>query len=337
MKKVLFRFDVSKQTGYGHYIRCKSIIDEINKKGGNIPIFIMCNSDAEIFFDNVNVKINKLNTFESELSQLIKYVINNNIQVIFIDNLHQYTKYDVIELKKFVRIIFFHNLCEGSMFGDVFILPSMHHNQSTINKYANNSLTKFFHGANYIVLNSEILKMKLEQNIVQYNAVAITTGGSDPKGVLIKILEYLEHINMDQIQFQIQIGNDFCHMDKLNKFIVKGNSNFHFYKYNPEIYFNVDFVISTFGVSTYEFLYLGKPVISIGHAEKNAAGSEILSKKLPFFTNLGLIDHLKINELEVALKKYSGFSINDLRYANMQLSGIIDGKGIDRIIKIIYE
>ena len=93
--------------------------------------------------------------------------------------------------------------------------------------------------------------------------------------------------------------------------------------------------INTFGVSTYELIYLGVPVITIGHVRKNAEGSACLAEKYGLNYDLGLIDDLTREKFFSTLKTLIK---NPKQLEKMQDKsiGLIDGLGANRVAKLIH-
>jgi spore coat polysaccharide biosynthesis predicted glycosyltransferase SpsG len=92
--------------------------------------------------------------------------------------------------------------------------------------------------------------------------------------------------------------------------------------------------ISTFGISTYELMYLGIPVISVSHAQINAEGSYMLAKRYNAHIDLGLIDSLSKESLEHAILQLTSKPALREYYSNIGKK-LVDGKGVERVASII--
>ena len=93
-------------------------------------------------------------------------------------------------------------------------------------------------------------------------------------------------------------------------------------------------VISTFGSSVTECLYLKKPVLSVAHSIENAHGSSLLSKRSPACIDLGYFKDIEREALIHAIEKYQEPSKEIMDWLN---EGLIDGKGAKRVKQWIKE
>ena len=93
-------------------------------------------------------------------------------------------------------------------------------------------------------------------------------------------------------------------------------------------------VISTFGSSITECLYLKKPVISVAHSIENAHGSYELSRKSPACFDLGYFKDLDRERLIHAINTYQEPSKEIMDWLN---ESPIDGKGAERVKQWLIE
>ena len=146
------------------------------------------------------------------------------------------------------------------------------------------------------ILIRESLKTNKNLSMSQKSSVVVTTGGSDPHGVAIKLWNlFLEN----KIRGRFLIGENFSFPDwhfKSSKIVDKA-------PYNEKDLKSSDIVISTFGVSVYESLYLGKVLLSIGHSRENAIGSEILASRSEAVLDLGYYEDLTAASLMESIRK----------------------------------
>ena len=339
MKTILFRLDANKRVGLGHLFRSINIAKtfrKLYKQKNDKIIFISSN-------DEICIKHLKENNFEYFLKKddfSEEIFLENAIEIfkphtLFIDKIYPYTANFIKKLKQKTKIILFHNICEGRFEADIFILPSLHTEQKILNDKQWEK-TKFFHGKDFICINEKIKILKKQPiiNKKSFFKLVITTGGSDPKAVLITLLEYLKDFQFKNLEVIVLVGISFVHEEKLKK--IKSNlpDFFKIIPYNAKEFLNADLVISTFGVSTYELLFLNLAIISVAHAELNQKGSKILSEKLNCIIDLGLIDDLSKDKLQKTLKFYLE-NKQERELLKTKTLNILDGNGEKRIAKII--
>lgn len=143
----------------------------------------------------------------------------------------------------------------------------------------------------------------------------------------------LDSEKYQDISFTFFYGNDYKYLTELKKFETK-YTNYSYLEFHHKNILENDLLISAFGVSTYEFMALGMPILSYGHQEANAEASQYLAKKTNALINLGLIDDLTKIRLNSKLNELIN---NKYKIKNLSRSAksTLDFKGIDRIIKIL--
>jgi len=177
-------------------------------------------------------------------------------------------------------------------------------------------------GWDWILLRNEIINASRSDS---YFPLVITTGGTDPSGVFFKIWELLEGA---QIHATFMIGDSFANRNKLplpDEFLK-------IVDYDIKYIASAGTIISTFGISVAECLFLNKPVISVAHSKENARGSEILSTRTPACINLGYFEDLTQERL---IKE-----IDELKHPNEEINSwlsqnVIDGQGAKRVVSWI--
>ncbi len=340
---ILFRVDAYPKVGLGHIIRSVAIGSYI-KSRTEVPVIFAGYYDAkaiEILESHKIAYINNIAFLSVEEETLLSTIQKRKPNIVFIDKLYPYSCDFINNCKLQAQIIMFHNLCEGAFCVNKFILPSAHHSDEIINSPKWDKLgTDFYYGAKYIPINQEVIGITKHRKANKSNSnkqiVGITTGGSDPKGVMIHILTWLNDNSFQNVEFYALIGKSFMHHKKLNELKSQLPNNICIKPYNYQELIKCNIVISTFGVTTYELMFMGIPVISIGHALNNAKGSEIIEKKYGALIDLGLIDEITnelfINKCEALIN--SKILQQDLISKS---SLLVDDKGIERIYDIIFK
>ncbi|MFC2117200.1 hypothetical protein ACFLSY_00980 [Bacteroidota bacterium] len=332
---ILFRAESSPIVGLGHLIRSLFIANTIRNTYPNTEIIFLTGDDASSIS---KIQENKfefiISSAKNEEFFLLSNCINKNVDVLFIDKLYNYSTDFILQLSKYCKVTMFHNLCEGAHLCDAFILPAIHIHPQILNdpKWTNGRV-KFYEGIKYIVLNDKIINLSKSKSAkTNVKIIVITTGGSDPTGVMLKILGWINKLEIQDIIVYALIGESFVHNNKL-KLLKKELKSYILIKpYNVSYFEIADIAISTFGVSTYELMFLGLPIMSIGHREQNAKGSKILSEKYDQLIDLGNIDNLSMEEFNNTLLKTMK-KLKKIRVADCY----IDGKGVNRVAEIIYK
>ncbi|MFD2563559.1 hypothetical protein [Aquimarina rubra] len=341
--RILFRVDGGLKKGLGHLVRSIALAKNM-KLTTNFEI-VFASNYSEILEKKLNeagfsVYYNDKNKPEEEF--LLEVIDTLKITNVFIDDLHQYAREFMLQLKKNIKVIFFHNSCNASKDSCATIIPSAHTDRNSLLTLGFNK-NKLFIGPEYVIINDKLIdlkKQKKESETANIFRIVITTGGSDPKGVLLTILKYLQGIKNKDLEIIVLIGEGFMHREELSKILDSNRNSAHLklkaVPYSIKELILADMAISTFGVSTYELMYLGIPVLSVAHAIPNAKGSKLLANKYSAIKDLGLIDNLTKESFKNGL--FSMINSLDER-EDLVRNGIrlIDGKGIERVSKILVD
>ena len=146
----------------------------------------------------------------------------------------------------------------------------------------------------------------------------------------------MNKLEFDNIKIKALPGSSFIKKDELESLKPVLHKNIQIKPFNYGDLLDSKIVISTFGVTTYELIYSGIPVISIAHADPNARGSQILSNKFPVIQNLGHVDNLTYDHFTSVI--LNSVENKDLFTSFRKIcSNLIDGKGSIRIKNIILD
>jgi len=337
--KILFRVDAGSNVGLGHLIRSIAIARKLKDNYNETEIFFLTRNNqitTDLLSQNEFQYI--LQEKESEETFITDAVKNILVDVLFIDKLYPYQPEFIRKIQKHTHVCMFHNLCDGAFECDQFILPASHFSDKVLqDKRWTTGKVKLYEGFPFVVLNDKILALKRKSNInTDPMHIVLTTGGSDHKGIMIQLLEYLLDFNeIENIKITALIGEDFSHHDELEKLRGRLSCIFTVRPFNYSDLPKADLAINTFGVSTYELIYLGIPTMSIGHAKQNARGSYIFAKKYGFTYDLGLFEDLTKHNFLNTLNTLITDPTNLKKMQNKSL-GIIDGFGAKRVAKLIH-
>lgn len=333
----LFRFDAGAQHGLGHFSRSVAIANQLLSKKPEAEIIILSAATAYMKEKKNELPFKIILVDEINENIVLKYVKNIRPGVLFFDKLEELNKDTITALQDYTKLILFHNYSRYATWADIVIMPAAHIdiNDLPFQHVPNKGPAKIYAGPDYVVMNEAILPLRSLFKIRdKVNSVAITTGGSDPKGVMISLLEKIDFEKFNDINFTFFIGDDFLHKDRLNAYANIANAKF--LPFDMKAITACDIAISTFGVTTYELLYMGMPVISLGHAIANAKGSKYLAAIYNCILDIGYVNDVEENKLNNAIN----LLIQDAETrARLHQAGrnLIDGKGVERVCDIIMQ
>ncbi len=256
---VAFLTEGNSEMGMGHVYRsitfAKTIIANLMAKA----YFLTKSNDNVIkLIEDENFPTVKLNNDEEIVGHLKKLDIN----LVVIDNLD--FEEDILkEIKDQIKIVLVDNL-DPKINKHADIVMSMY--KSFVNKnYHNNTTdTQYFCGPKYLLLRDEfynspkkvLLKPKIED-------ILLIFGGSDPSNLTSKVLEKIG----DNYRINIVLGPEFNYYDVLYRIIDTYENNHVTINIEPdniaELMYNADLVITSPGLSMFESVYVGSPVLLI--------------------------------------------------------------------------
>jgi len=318
--------------GLGHLRRCLTIAREL-KTIGKI-IFATTPDKTNLIIQNELFKFYFKEKAETEENFLIR--LNNELKpdIIILDMKYPYKNDLIIELKNLgSKIIIIDCICEGLSSADEIIFPIITLDKELLREHLSQEKIKNVKsGPDYVIIRDEIreLKEKPKNQFHSLPIVVVTTGGSDPEGVLLKILPWLRDMDMD-VCFSILVGESFKFENEIILLAKELPENFKIIPYSPDELINADIVICTFGVSIYEMIFLQIPTICISHSLENSFSASKLEENYNIIENLGFIKSLEKDRLYIILKN----KLNELKYSPIKPKVLIDGNGIDRIVNLI--
>lgn len=336
MRSFIIRVDAGKKLGFGHAIRSLSLAKHLRD----------IHRINTIFYSRPNNKLEEMYrkwdfeyvidaaSEETEILERIK--AENSCGVIFIDRLYPFDRETIRRLKRDLKIIMFHNECEGMYESDYAIFPSAHLSDDLINCGEwPRAKAIFLHGPEYVLINETVANFSKLKKEEANRYICITAGASDPSGLLIQALKWINESDMNEKVIALT-GFDFCHKAALKALIPHLKSTIRVKKFNYEDLLSSYIAVSTVGVTTYELIFANIPMITIGHIKKNADAGEILERRYGCNYHLGLIEHVTkeqfISSIRCLLESDNIFSTIRQNQINL-----IDGKGIERIAKIISD
>ncbi|MFA5849827.1 MAG: hypothetical protein WC833_08080 [Bacteroidales bacterium] len=329
-KRILFRVDAGQSIGLGHYYRSYNLAKHLQSRGHYI-CFIHRPSDFwnNIISDGVPFDVEELGINEEQ--QMLNLITRGNFDLFYVDGILQFSNEFISCLKESCKVVFYQNLSASRFYADVYILPSLNSDEAFFDGFTPNS--KVFKGLKYLLFNEKISSLKTMKSAIanEVRNIAIISGGSDPKNILMGLYGMIDYSQFPDIGFNFFIGEDFIHKDSIPANPIQ---NTVFMKFNHEQILTNDLLVSVFGVSSYEYMALGIPVISVAHQESNSQSAETLSKSTQGLFHLGLFDSLTPNVLNKTLIRFC-LDAKARGELVMNAKKTIDLKGIERVVKII--
>ena len=199
------------------------------------------------------------------------------------------------------------------------LFPALHFNPDIFKKTFHKDIdhSKIFHGEDWVIIRKEVEDYRISES-KNNGDIVITTGGTDPNGIFFILWEIFKKID---VKAYFLIGENFKYRDKL----PKGYKKLVVESFNLKRITDSSVVISSFGVSIVECLYLNKKVLGITHHQEDDILSENLSSKISSYFHIG-------NYREINFKDIKNQLLLAKNYDASQIQNLIDGKGKKRIL-----
>lgn len=331
MSTIVFRVDAGEKVGLGHYFRSVTLAKELRRRKLEIVFIheesIFWNNNDAFEFEHHNIP------FERKEEWIYSFISNSGAEMLYVDGIINFSRHFIDDVKKLSSVVFYQNLSNSRHMADIYILPSIHQENEFFNEF--DASTTIFQGLQYAIFNDVIyaLEPKSEPEGDLYN-IGVIAGGSDPNNVLLKVYELLPDNLLDKYCFTFYYGQNYMHIKSIPTKDMRKGCCFEPYSITDILKNNL--LVSAFGVSSYEFMSLGVPIIGIGHQASNAHALKIISEKLNVIYDLGNLNDLTSSKLQESI---GYFANNPLELQNQadRAKACIDLEGYIRVANIIQQ
>ncbi|MEN6349896.1 MAG: glycosyltransferase [Syntrophomonas sp.] len=264
MKKIVFIVDGGAALGLGHVYQTITFAKLLKHKG---EICFLTKSGETV----VN-KIRDAGFITHKLAsdyEILDYLHKNLPNVVIIDNVDVSVEL-ARDIKKDgnIRLVIFTNLTSANRFADVAVTADISCHFNNIRFMNNDTNTLYFYGPKYWILREEFHEFHNKNKAMpeSINNILVIFGGSDPSNLTTLVIKELLNLP-DYTKIDVILGASFTHFDSLNQVLQeyeakKKNINIHKNISNvAELMFNADLVIASPGISAFEALLVGTPII----------------------------------------------------------------------------
>lgn len=265
--KIVFITSGGLEMGMGHVYRSISLAEEIAKFGNKVDIHFLTKSNDIVInkIKNSGFKVIRPKDYEGELELLKK--INPNVVIIDRLNVQEYFV-KAIRRSLDPKIVIFDNVSSANKYADVIVNAIVGSNFRNRKFWDSSTNSLYFYGPRYLILKREFYKYKKKKKTDKEKKILLIFGGSDPSNLTSKILNRIMMLKQD-LDIEIILGPYFIYFDELNKILEKNKAKRERIKIYKDVknvadkMHNVDLVITSPGLSMFEALYIGTPVIAI--------------------------------------------------------------------------
>ncbi|WP_333886795.1 cytidylyltransferase domain-containing protein [Clostridium sp.] len=323
--KFLIKTEASEEKGLGHLKRMIVFGQYLNENKNNGVVYVI-NKDktAKSILENEGYIYDySYGETEEELIELISNY-KSDILIIDVQKLEGNTGYNFKNIKdktNIKRIILIDKYISDDSI-DLMIIQGI---QSDEFEEEVKGDDRVLYGLECVFINKDFVKAKkIRRKMKKYGQekeIAICFGGSDLKDLTIKTIKELNSVNLDfKAKFKIILGPYYRNFDKFKKELVNFKYKYEIVKepinYADEL-IHCDYGIIAYGVSFYEFLYMGIPTVNYAF---NQEDFKILRKIENM--NLGVIkDRIDLDFNSLNGIEFINFSmVGDLQYIYRRIS-----------------
>lgn len=337
-KPLIIRADANKKIGEGHIMRCLALAQAYQDIGGRI-IFVMA-MDAGSLFEKLKKermdiqKIDVVPGSDNDARQTTAVVHREVADWVILDGYHFSSKYQKIIKDSDIKILMLDDNCEQDhYYADYILNQNIHAVESLYPPKKRETYTKLLLGTKYCLLRREFLEYKDFKREIPQKAknILVTMGGSDSNNVTCKVIEAFKQINDSELNIKVVLGGNNPHYEKVKQAVdlLPSKTEIIVNAHNmPELMMWADLAISAAGSTVWEMCFLKLPFIAIVTADNQCGIAEYIKSNV---STEKVCNSIKTNFRQKLCK----FINSPPEYQNITLSDIVDGKGANKILKII--
>ena len=357
---ILFRVDAGGATGLGHFYRSLNLAGILLSRGHRLWF---CHLDSEFWkkeaealfarycsgfalSETRDAPVRDFSVQESRLPGSLRHFVlkperaNEEtlalierwpVDLLYVDGNQEFSPELALRIKQQARLVFYQNLSASRKLADLYILPSIHQG---IEFFSDFSLqTRVARGLDYTMFHPELAQVRPKsRQRIKWQSLALSAGGSDPANTLLRLYGMLKTLDALPARLLFFYGKDYMHHKEIPADIPAG---WEFRPFSHQEILQQDALLTAFGVSAYEFLYLGMPLLAYGHQESTAHASGFLAGQSQAFVNLGNIEELEPARLQEAIDRLGQYAFR--RELSQKARALMDLRGPERVAGLLEE
>jgi spore coat polysaccharide biosynthesis predicted glycosyltransferase SpsG len=331
---VAIRCETGIDSGFGHLTRMLTLAEALQNRDGAIVKFLCDRNpivERVLEAERFHYAVKDPSASEEEFVEQA----TRPADIVIVDNKHDYAADFVRALRRSRTIVFVDHCSAGVFAANLTIFPCAAVSADVIeDRRWGDGRAGLLHGARYVLLGRRVLDMA-ERRCSTRNSgpIVLTTGARDPERVLLTVLPWLARFRTDRRVVAL-CGDAFANRAVLERLTPQLPAHVRVVPFSQTQLAEAGVAVCTFGVTTYELMFLGIPALVIGHCRDNAETSRILAERCRATIDLGFIGDLTEEKFLPALS----YLIDDEgRRLEMSRLGAaeIDGRGAERAAQAI--
>jgi spore coat polysaccharide biosynthesis predicted glycosyltransferase SpsG len=332
---IAIRCETGIDKGFGHAIRMMTLAKALQEQHG-AEIRFLCDGNPMVEqlleTEGFRFGLNDAGLSEEDFVQRE----TGSVDIVVLDNKRDYSAAFVRSLRLSRSVVFVDHCSPGAFESNLTIFPCAALSSDVIqdSRWVNGH-SVLLHGGQFVLLGRKVLELRQRRGAARNDCgpIVLTTGGRDPRGVLLVVMPWLVHLPAKR-DIVVLAGEAFAHPRELACLKPRLPAHVQILPYSPDRLAGAAIAVCTFGVTTYELMFLGTPSLVIGHSRENAETSRILAERCRATIDLGYVGNLREKEF---IEQLSELIQNRERRRELSKSGLeqIDGLGAERMAERI--
>ena len=345
METVGIRVDVNERVATGHFMRCATISEQLQRMGA-AAVFISADTQIVPFAEERNLEYHILHSdwkhLEEETAKLISYLKGTEIRTLLVDTYLVTERYLKTLRDAGIHVLYMDDLDAMKYPVEALVNYSPGYQDGDYGKTYKDSGTKLFLGAAYVPLRAQFTQYAeeyLKRNGL--HRIFLTTGGSDPMGIAEQLIR---RILSDPLFADVEIhllAGRFYHAPES---LFGGDSPFAerlmLHQNIPnvaEIMAPCDAAVTPAGTTLYELSACGVPSVSFVFADNQETDALFFDKEglIPYAGDFRENPDRCSEQIIQELYRIAALSTENYRKLCEKLQSSIDGKGAQRIAEVL--
>ena len=345
MEKVGIRVDVNEKVATGHFMRCATISEQLQRMGA-AAVFISADTQIVPFAEERNLEYHILHSdwkhLEDETKQLISYLQGTQIHTLLVDTYLVTEQYLEALREAGIRVLYMDDLNAMKYPADVLVNYSPSYLDGNYSEEYKDSGTELLLGVSYVPLRAQFM-----QHTQEYlgrrglHRIFLTTGGSDPMGIAeLLIRRILSDPLLADVEIHLLAGRFYHAPSSLfgadspfaGRLVLHQNVSDV-----AGIMAPCDAGVTPAGTTLYELSACGVPSVSFVFADNQETDAIFFDREglIPYAGDFREDPDACCENVIRQLYRIAELSPEDYRRACEKLQGTIDGKGAQRIAEAL--
>jgi UDP-2,4-diacetamido-2,4,6-trideoxy-beta-L-altropyranose hydrolase len=338
-RSLIIRADCGVRMGTGHLMRCLALAQVWRDKKGQVTLVTACHNDTLLrrFRDEgcEVIRLRRACPDPEDWHVTSEVLAGHSDAWLVLDGYHFDSAYQRKVKQDGHKLLAIDDMAHLEHYYADVVLNQNAHAQGL--QYSCEAYTRLLAGTKYALLRREFLAWRTSQreNPDVACRVLVTLGGSDPDNLTLKVMQALEHVDVEGLNAVVVVGASNPHYETNKRAALSMKKSIRFEQdvvSMPELMAWADVAVSMGGITCWELFFMGVPSILITTGSKGMQGS------VGYLAKRGVIESLSqdVSTYGMAISLQSIMLDRDRR-GRMSQAGrrMVDGLGAARVGKTL--